>query len=195
MRMTHLITTKRGSFSALVMVITWLYFGDILLEIFILANFLQNNIRCVFFKVTHYFGQISGMVGPIDVKWRGSASVRYWVWYVTLTFDLTHDLELGCFKVKFRSNYIGLFDVILKGSKLIGYWAKCFTLPFDHTHDLQLGVSRSESEIVLLSQEWDGRFTWNEKDVSHPFMTMILTSVTMGGGGGMYWIVTMRLQT
>ena len=54
------------------------------------------------------------------------------------------------------------------------------TLPFDHTHDLDLGVSRSKSEIAL-SQEWDGRLTWNEKDVSHSFMTMILTSVTMVG--------------
>ena len=58
------------------------------------------------------------------------------------------------------------------------------TLPFDHTHDLDLRVeiSRSESEIhVALSQDWDGRLTWNEKDVSHPFMTMILISLTMVG--------------
>ena len=54
------------------------------------------------------------------------------------------------------------------------------TLNFDHTLDLDLGVSRSESEIAL-SQEWNGRLTWNEKDVSHPFMTMILISVTMVG--------------
>ena len=56
------------------------------------------------------------------------------------------------------------------------------TLPFDHTHDLDPGVeiSRRESEIALY-QEWDGRLTWNEKDVSHPFMTMILISVTMVG--------------
>ena len=52
------------------------------------------------------------------------------------------------------------------------------TLPFDHTCDLDLGVSRSESEIAL-SQEWGGWLTMNEKDVSHPFMTMILTCVTM----------------
>ena len=52
------------------------------------------------------------------------------------------------------------------------------TLPFDHTHDLDLGVSRSESEIAL-SQEWGSRLTMNEKDVSHPFMTMILTCVTV----------------
>ena len=45
---------------------------------------------------------------------------------------------------------------------------------------LTLGVSRSESDIAL-SQEWGAWLTWNEKDVSHPFKTMILTSVTMVG--------------
>ena len=137
-----------------------------------------------FFKVKHYFGHISGMVGPIDVKRKGSALVGYWVQYVTLTFDLTHDLDLGCFKVKFRnssvSRIVGLIDVNWKRSELIWYWAHCMTLPFDHTHDLDLGVSRSESEIAL-SQEWGGRLTMNEKDMSHPFMTMILTCVTMVG--------------
>ena len=34
------------------------------------------------------------MVGPIDVKRKGSASVGCWVQYVTMTFDLTHDLDL-----------------------------------------------------------------------------------------------------
>ena len=38
-RTTHLITTNQGSFVALVMVITWLDFGEILLKIVILANF------------------------------------------------------------------------------------------------------------------------------------------------------------
>ena len=122
------------------------------------------------------------MVGPIDVKRKGSALIVYWVQYMTLTFDLTHHLDLGCFKVKFRnssiSGIVGLIDVKWKGSELIWYWADCMTLPFDHTHDLDFGVSRSESEIAL-SQEWGGRLTMNEKDVSHPFMTMILTCVTM----------------
>ena len=137
-----------------------------------------------FFKVKHYFGHISGMVGPIDVKRKGSALVGYWVQYVTLTFDLPHDLDLGCFKVKFRNSSIcrivGLIDVKWKGSELIWYWANCMTLPFDHTHDLDLGVSRSESKIAL-SQEWGSLLTMNEKDASHPFMTMILTCVTMVG--------------
>ena len=137
-----------------------------------------------FFKVKHYFGHISGMVGLIDVKRKGSVLVGCWVQYVTLTFDLTHDFDLGCFKVKFRnssiSGIVGLIDVKWKWNESIWYRANCITLPFDHTHDLDPGVeiSRSKSEIAL-SQEWDGRLTWNEKYVSHPFMTMILTSVTM----------------
>ena len=68
-----------------------------------------------FFKVKHYFGHISAMVGPIDVKRKASASVGYWVQYVTLTFVLTHDLDHGYFKVKFRnssiSGIVGLIDV------------------------------------------------------------------------------------
>ena len=106
-----------------------------------------------FFMVKHYFGHISGMVGPIDVKHKGNESVGYWVWYVTLTIDLIHVLDLGCFKVKFQnsciSGIVGLIDVKWKGSESIGYWADYMTFPFDHAHDLDLGVSRSESEIAL----------------------------------------------
>ena len=55
------------------------------------------------------------MVGSIDVKQKGSALAGYWVQYMTLTFDLTHDLDLGCFKVKFGNSCIygivGLIDV------------------------------------------------------------------------------------
>ena len=43
------------------------------------------------------------MVGPNDVKRKGGASVGYWVNYVTLTFDLTHDLDLWFLKVKFQN--------------------------------------------------------------------------------------------
>ena len=53
------------------------------------------------------------------------------------------------------------------------------TLPFDHTLDLD--VSRSKFEIGL-TQELVGRLTWNERDVSHPFMTMTFDlCVTMVG--------------
>ena len=136
-----------------------------------------------FFKVKHYFGHISGIVGAIDVKQKGSTSVGYWVYHVTLIFDLTHDLDLGCFKVTFRNSCIrncwcDWYDMKRKGINRILVWL--YDLAFDHAHDHDLGVSRSESKIAV-SQEWDGRLTWNQKDVCDPFMTMILTSVTMLG--------------
>ena len=100
------------------MVITWLDFGEVLLETVILDNF-----PLFFSMVENYFGHITGMVGPIDVKRKGKASVGYWVWYVTLIFDITRDLR--CFKVKFWnssiSEIVGLIDEKWKGSKLIGY--------------------------------------------------------------------------
>ena len=132
-----------------------------------------------FSKVKHYFGHISGMVGPIEVKRKGSASVGYWVQYMTLTFDLTHDLDLGCFTVKFRnssiSGIVGLIDVKWKQNELIWYWADCMTLPFDHTHDLDRGVEiwRSKSEIVTMvgwadvpDSDWGDFRCWRAVDIS-----------------------------
>ena len=46
------------------------------------------------------------MVGLIDVKWNGDTSVGYWMNYVTLTFDLNYDHDLGFFKVKFWNSRI-----------------------------------------------------------------------------------------
>ena len=90
------ITTKLGSYIPLVMLITWLDFEGIPLET-VLPNFLWK-FRVCFFKVKHSIGLISGMIGPIDEKRKGGASVGYCVNYVTLTFDLTHDLDLWLFK-------------------------------------------------------------------------------------------------
>ena len=86
-----------------------------------------------FFKVKHSVEHVSGMVGPIDVMCKGGASVGYWVNYVTSTFDLTHDLDLWFFKVKFQNSCISGI-VIQKESILIRYWADCMVLPFDHTY-------------------------------------------------------------
>ena len=194
-RTTHPITTKHGSFiHCLSHGYYPIRFRRSSVGYFYFGKFSLKN-SDVLFKVKHYFGHISGLVDLIDVKQKWSASDWYWVQYVTFTFDLTHDLDLGCFKVKFRnssiSGIVGLIDVKWKWSELIWCWADCMTLPFDHTHDLDPGVkiSRSKSAIAL-PQEWDGRLTWNEKDVSHPFMTMILTSVTLVGGGQVYRILT-----
>ena len=48
-------------------------------------------------------------------------------------------------------------------------------------------ISKNEISPELLvwlmwnEKEWGGQLTMNEKDVSHPFMTMILTCVTIVG--------------
>ena len=60
---------------------------------------------CVYSR-SNTIGHISGMFRPIDVKRKESAFVGYWVQYVTLSFDLTHDLDFGCFKVKFENSSI-----------------------------------------------------------------------------------------
>ena len=106
-------------------------------------------------------------------------------WILGMICDLdhwpAHDLDIGCFNIKFRNNCIsGIVGLIDVWNEKEANWKDTeltiWLLPFDHTHDLDLGVSRSESETVL-SQEWDSRLTWNKKDVSHPFITMILTMV------------------
>ena len=98
---TQPITAKLSSDIPLVMIITWLDFWGNLLETFILPNF-----GCVFSR-SNTLGHISGVIGPINVKRKGGASVGYWANYVTLTFDLTHDIDL----VVSRSNFeIALFE-------------------------------------------------------------------------------------
>ena len=156
MRTTHRITTRHGSFIALFMVITWFWRNSV--GIFDFGKFSL--------KISDVFFSRSNTILAISQEW-----------FVRLMWNE---------KVKFRKSSIsgiaGLIDVKWTRSELIWYWTDCMTLPFDHTYDPDLGVkiSRSKSEIAL-SQEWDCRWTWNEKDVSHPFMTVILTSVTMVG--------------
>ena len=37
---------------------------------------------------------IIGMGGPINIWWKGWESIEYWADFVTLNFDLTHDLDI-----------------------------------------------------------------------------------------------------
>ena len=72
------------------------------------------------------------MVGPIDVKQKGGASVGYLVNYVTLNFDPTHDLDLVVLMSKFEIALFGgggggLIDMEWKGRESIIH---------DHDHDL-----------------------------------------------------------
>ena len=125
-------------------------------------------------RITHRITKQFGSIPPPPL------SDGYWVHDLTLTFDLSDDLDLVFFNVKFRniciSGIVGLIGVKWKGSEfmeLVRYWAYRMTLLFDHTYDPDLQVSRSEFEIAL-SQEWDGRLTWNERNMSRPSMIMIM---------------------
>ena len=72
------------------------------------------------------------------------------------------------FKVKFWKSLIlwmgWPFDMERKGCESIECWAHVVTFNVHLFHDLDLGFSRSNLEIVI-SQEWDGRLTWNKRDV------------------------------
>ena len=95
------------------------------------------------------------MFGTIDVKYKGGASIRYWVNYVILIFYFTSDFDFWFFKVKFQNSCISncyLIDEKQKESKSIRYWADCMVFPFDHTHDFDLAVSRSKFAIALFEE-------------------------------------------
>ena len=51
-----------------------------------------------FFKLKYPIGYFLGMVGLIYFKQTGSALFRYFANYVTLSFDLTNDFDLGLFR-------------------------------------------------------------------------------------------------
>ena len=72
-------------------------------------------------------------------------------------------------KIKFRKNcnsgIEGSIDMERKGCESVRCYTHFVTFNFDLNHDLDLGFSRSNFEKVV-SQEWDGRLTWNERDVS-----------------------------
>ena len=59
----------------------------------------------------------------------------------------------------------GRFDMERKECESIGCYTHIVTLNCDLIYDLDLLISRSNFEKVL-TQQWDARLTWNEKDVS-----------------------------
>ena len=166
----------------LVMVITWLDCGEILLKTVILANFLYKISYVFFSRPNTILGIFQEWLVQLMWKKKGvhqlDTGYNMWPWPLTSLMTLTLDVSRSNFEIAVSQGL--LVDVKWKGIEIIEYWVDCMTLPFDHTHDLDLRVSRSESEIAL-SQEWGSWFTWKVKDVSHTFMTMILTSVTMVG--------------
>ena len=81
---------------------TWFDFGEILLKTFLLANFLLKFWMCFFQGLLDISQE-----WLVRLMWKKEVhQFGYWVNYVTMTFDLTHDLELGLFKVKFQNSSI-----------------------------------------------------------------------------------------
>ena len=119
------------------------------------------------FKVKFWKSRISGMGWPIDMEGKGCASIGCYTHLVTFKVHFTHDLELGFSRSNFENavSQGGQIDVERKGFESTECWTHVVTFNVHLFHDLDLGFSRSNFEKVV-PQEWDGRLTWNERDVS-----------------------------
>ena len=77
-----------------------------------------------------------------------------------------------------------LIDIERKGCESIGCYTHFLTLNVPFTHGLDLGFSRSNFENAV-SQEWEGRLTWNERDLSWQnvgpmlWLSMFTSSMTL----------------
>ena len=100
------------------------------------------------------------LVGSLDVKQQGIALNGCWANCVSLTFTshmiLTLDFQGQILKQPYLRNAKTDWPR-MKGCESIGYWTDCVTL----SCDLNFGYARSNFEKAV-SQEWDGRLTWNE---------------------------------
>ena len=95
-----------------------------------------------------------------------------WIYTIWSSMELSRHLVVqhhGHLKVKFWKCFIsgmgGLIDMERKVCESIGCYTHFVTFNFDLNHDLDHRFSRSNFEKVV-SQEWDGQLTWNERDVS-----------------------------
>ena len=118
------------------------------------------------FKVKFWKCQNSGMGCPIDMEWKGCESTECWTHVMTFNFDLTYDLDLEFSTSNFeiavsRPGMAGPIDMERKGYESI----VCYTYFVTLSYDLDLGFSRSNFKNAV-SQEWEGRLTWNQRDVS-----------------------------
>ena len=129
-------------------------------------------------KVKYILGHISGMVGPINMKRKWSALFEYWLYYVTLSFDLSKShIEIAGFQGVLVWLMWTEKESELKDTERT-VWPCPLTTPKWHwLWNFKVRVWNS------LIPEWDGRLTKNEMGVSRPFMIMILTFVWPWWGG------------
>ena len=94
-------------------------------------NYVENfflNVGCDFSR-SNTIDHILGMVGQIDMKQKGSILVGYFVNYVTLTFSLTHDPDLGFFKVKFWNSCMLMWTEANRLDTRLNIWPFPLTIP------------------------------------------------------------------
>ena len=140
------------------------------------------------FKVKFWKCCISGMEWPIDMERKRCESIGCYTHFVTFQHSPHPWPWPWIFKVKFLKSHISGMGwpiyMELKGCKSIGCWTHAVTFNVHLTHDLYLGFSRLKFEKVV-SQEWDGRLTWNERDVSRQnvgpmlWLSMFTSSMTL----------------
>ena len=120
------------------------------------------------FTVKFWKSRISGMGWPIGMESKGCESIECWTICCDFQCSPLPWPWPWIFKVKFRKSHIsGMgwpIDMERKGCESIECWTHVVTFNVHLFHDLDLGFPRSNFERVI-SQEWDGRLTWNERDV------------------------------
>ena len=119
------------------------------------------------FKVEFWNSCYSKMGRPIRIEWKGLEAIGSWTNYVTLNFDLTHDLDLVCIlKVQFWNGRVDWHGTKGMGvDRMLG--------PYKYV-TLTLRISRSNFEIAL-SHIWEGWSTWKKRDVSIGCLTDFVT--------------------
>ena len=115
---------------------------------------------------TLMIGHFSRMLGPIDVKQKGSTLVHFWVWRWPLTSPVTLTSYFSRWNtIGHTSGMIGPIYVKRKGGESVEYWVNYVILTIDLTHDLHLGFFKVKcwnsciSGIVGLI---DGKWKVNE---------------------------------
>ena len=91
------------------------------------------------------------------------------IWTCSCATSLSFHLHLGLSRSNLENFVIsgmeGSIDMERKGCESIGCYTHIVTFNFGLNHDLDRGFARSNFEKVV-SQEWDGQLTWNERDMS-----------------------------
>ena len=111
-----------------------------------------------------------------EVHWLDTG-YNMWPWPLTSLMTLTLDVSRSNFEIALSQEL--LVWLMWNENEVSLYNTGPIVWPCPLTTPMTLTLTL-ESEIAL-SQEWDSRLMGKEKDVTHPFMTMILTSVTMVG--------------